>query len=258
MNNIPANTVFIGHHRLNLPSCHSTNDECALLLQQGKAFEGTLISTDHQTAGRGQRGNQWESAANQNLTFSVVLLPTFLRADEQFLLSMAVAVGVREGLARLDHPALDPAALSVKWPNDIYYQDQKLGGLLLENTVRQVSLQHTIAGIGLNVNQANFAVAKATSLFLLTGTAWDREEVLQSVVQGVERQYLQLRNGQRDTLRAHYLRHLYRYQEVHRFRETDGRTFAGEVVGVSPQGHLVIREETQLRRFGMKEIEFLD
>ena len=228
------------------------------LIQQSSAFEGTLVSTDHQLTGRGQRGNLWESAPGQNLLFSLVLMPTFLRADEQFLLSMAIAVGIREGLSQLEHPLWRPTALMVKWPNDLYYEHQKIGGLLLENTVRQAFLQHTVAGIGLNINQANFAIPTATSLYRITDRVWDREKVLQHILQGVEQQYLQLRHGQRDKLRARYLRHLYRYQEIHPFRDADGRQFYGEIVGVSPQGHLMVREDNQLRRFGVKEIVFLD
>lgn len=216
--------------------------------------EGTLVVTAHQTAGRGQRGNRWETTPDQNLTFSVLIRPNFLRATDQFSLSIAVALGVYETLR--EH--LDETYLRLKWPNDVYVGDQKLGGLLLENTLHGYDLSHSIVGIGLNVNQTEFPIPKATSLRATTGQPfrYDLESLLARLLEHLEAEYLRLRGGGHATQKARYLAALYRYQEWHPFRLPDGRTFNGQILGVDEAGRLALETEEGLRYFGMKEVAF--
>ena len=247
---VTPQTLFTGQQLLWLPECASTNTEAQALIVQNRASEGCTIITDFQTAGRGQRGNQWEAAPAENLMLSVVWQPTFLAAAQQFQLSQAVALGVHDWAATLLGA---DAKLKLKWPNDLYYGDQKLGGILIENTLSGPKIQYSVVGIGLNVNQQRFAQPTATSLGLLTGRAYAREALAARLLECLERRYLQLRAGQVGQLRRAYLQALYRYQETHSFL-IEGQRVSGQIVGVEDDGRLAVAIGNELRRFGMQEI----
>lgn len=256
MYKIYPKTYFTGQIVHYLPSCQSTNDEAATLIAQSDPTEGTLIVTDQQTAGRGQRGNQWEAQSDQNLTCSLILYPTFLRATEQFWLNMAISLGIHDTL----RPLLgDRAAeLRVKWPNDVYVGKQKMGGILIENSLQGYQLATSIIGMGLNINQTQFTYSTATSLQLLAPLpdGYDLPGFLSQLCERLEARYLQLRSGQRDTLRIAYLQLLYRYQEEALY-EADGRRFSGIITDVDDTGRLVITENGRRRVFEFKEVVFL-
>lgn len=247
---ITPKTLFTGQQLVWLPTCPSTNSEAQSLILQNRASEGCTVITDFQTAGRGQRGNQWVAAPAENLMLSVVWQPTFLAATEQFRLSQAVALGVHDWAVALLGP--DPK-LKLKWPNDLYYGSQKLGGILIENSLSGPKIQYSIIGIGLNINQQAFELPTATSFSLLTGRAYPREALAARLLECLERRYLQLRAGQVGTLRRDYLQALYRYQEIHPFI-IDGQTVSGQIVGVEEDGRLAVAIGNELRRFGMQEI----
>ncbi|TAE42236.1 MAG: biotin--[acetyl-CoA-carboxylase] ligase [Runella slithyformis] len=251
MHKIRPKTLFVGKKSIYLPTCQSTNDEAALLLRQQPVEEGTLIITDHQLAGRGQRGNAWQAQAGQNLTFSIVLKPTFLTATEQFRLSVAISLGLWAGLE-----SILPGKLKIKWPNDLYFSDQKLGGILIENSLQGPRLEHAIVGIGLNVNQLDFENPHAASLASLTHQTYDLEAVLVELLVKIEESYLLLRNGHYNQLKMRYLRNLYRYQEKHLFCQND-TTFEGIIVGVSEEGKLAVQVNNDLKYFELKEISHL-
>lgn len=253
MYKIYPKTLFIGQIVQYLPSCQSTNDEAADAIAHERASEGLIVITDRQTAGRGQRGNHWQAEPAQNLTFSLVLRPAFLSPPEQFWLNMAVSLGIAD--------ALDPltgSRLRIKWPNDLYVDDQKLGGILIENIVQGHTLAWAVAGIGLNINQVTFSYPTATSLqalFPLPGN-YNLPGVLTMLAESIERRYLQLRAGQRESIRAAYLQRLFRYQEAHYFR-AQGVLFRGTIIGVDPTGHLAIQVDDEVNYFGFKEVEFV-
>lgn len=252
MYKIYPKTLFTGQIINYLPSCQSTNDEAAILIAQRDPAEGTLIVTDHQTAGRGQRGNVWLAQSGQNLTFSLILKPTFLRATDQFWLNMAVSLGITDALQPLMNHTL-----RIKWPNDVYVSNQKMGGILIENTLHGHAIAWSAIGMGLNVNQTEFGYPAATSMQqqapLTNG--YDLPGLLRSCCEHIEQRYLQLRSGQRDGLKADYLARLYRYQEMHTF-ESGGRTFRGEIIDIDPLGRLTITENGQPRQFNFKEVAF--
>jgi len=236
-----------------LPECASTNSEAQTLLGQNRASEGCTIITDFQTSGRGQRGNTWEAAPGENLTLSVVWQPTFLAASQQFLLSQAVALGLHDWAQTLLGP--DPK-LKVKWPNDLYFGQQKLAGILIENALNGAKIQHSIVGIGININQQQFGHGAATSFSLLTGRFYSREELAARLLECLERRYLQLRAGQVGALRSAYLQALYRYQEEQPY-EVAGRRVSGQIVGVEEDGRLALSIGGELRRFALQEIRYL-
>jgi BirA family biotin operon repressor/biotin-[acetyl-CoA-carboxylase] ligase len=253
MHNFEPNTLFIGKNLIYLPTCHSTNDIAAEKIQQSDVFEGTVIVTSYQTAGRGQRGNAWETAPDQNLTFSLILRPSFLRASEQFRLSMVVSLGVYDFLSEF----LDES-LRIKWPNDMFVGTQKIGGILIENILQGSSIGYSIVGIGLNINQLEFVVPTATSLRreVRQPFRYDLEPLLNKLLIQLEKNYLALKNDSFDGIKIRYLSKLFRYQEYHYFRR-NGSLFIGQIVGVDETGRLAVETNNYLEYFDLKEIEFV-
>jgi BirA family biotin operon repressor/biotin-[acetyl-CoA-carboxylase] ligase len=246
-------TLFIGQIIQYLPSCQSTNDEAAALIALKDPNEGLLVITDNQTAGRGQRGNQWEAKAGENLTISLILKPSFLIATDQFWLNMAISLGIYDTL----QPLLG-ASLRIKWPNDIYVDDRKLGGILIENTLHGYSIAWSVVGVGLNVNQVEFGYSTATSLQKESPlpNAYDLPGLLSRLCETLEQRYLQLLSGQRDALKINYLQILYRYQEEHTF-ESEGKPFRGTIGGIDANGRLAINVDGEIRYFSFKEVSFV-
>ena len=237
-----------------MPTCHSTNDIAAQMIQSGEnVFEGTVIVTDHQTAGRGQRGNTWEASVGENLTFSVILKPNFLRASDQFQLNVAVSLGVFDFLSEF----IDEG-LTVKWSNDIYYENQKMGGILIENSLQGYYIGHSVMGIGLNINQTQFGNFRATSLRNITQNPqkYDLSELLKKLLEYLEKNYLKIKNNDYESLKMRYLANLFRFQEYHYFRK-NGQQFLGQVVGIDETGRLGIETEGMVLYFDFKEVEFV-
>lgn len=245
------NTLFIGQQLFFLPVCESTNSEAQQLLLKNKAIEGCVVLTDQQTQGRGQRGNTWEAAPGKNITLSVILSPVFLAVRRQFYLNMAVSLAV---LDLLREQGLEQA--QVKWPNDLYYEDKKLGGILIENTITSQYLQHSVVGIGLNVNQLHFGIDTATSLAAAVGTQLDVKRLAVRLLELLEKRYLELRSGKVDKLRYEYLQALFRFQEEHSYTVGQKR-LRGRIVGVDEDGRLALEVEGALQFFAFKEIAYL-
>lgn len=251
MHKILANTSFLGKHLLYLPECHSTNDVAMQKYKNKEANEGFIIITDRQTAGRGQRGSQWESEPHKNLTFSLVLTPRFLAPLEQFGLNMAVVSGIREAIGSV------VSGTYVKWPNDIVHDTHtKIGGVLIENIISYNAVEASIVGIGLNINQKKFTHPQAASLATLTGKNFDKETVLTSIIQHIEKYYFLLKEGNSAALTGLYLSHLYRRGELSSF--DDGEKFSGTIKGITPEGKLLIeKQHGAVMEYGFKEVRFL-
>ena len=245
------NTLFMGQQLFFLPVCESTNSEAQQLLLKNKATEGCVVLTDEQTRGRGQRGNSWEAAPGKNITLSVILSPAFLAVRHQFYLNMAVSMAV---LDLLREQGLEQA--QVKWPNDLYFEDKKLGGILIENTVNSLSIQHSIVGIGLNVNQLHFGISTASSVAAVVGTQLDVKRLVTRLMEMLEKRYLELRSGKLDKIKFEYLQALYRYHELHKF-SVGGEEVTGQIVGVDEDGRLAVVINHELRYFAFKEIAYI-
>lgn len=227
----------------------SSNDEAALK----RYTEGDVIVAESQSAGRGQRGHRWESEVGQNLTFSLVLEPTFVAPVNQFLLSEAVALGVVDMLDGYGIGA------KIKWTNDIYVGDRKLAGILIEHKLQGASLARTIVGIGLNINQRDFPsdLPNPVSMVQLRHFEFDRDEVLDRLVKTIMARYEQLRSGDDGPLQQDYHNRLYRLGMLDWYALPSGRRFRGTIMGVRPTGALVIENEKRERsEYLFKEVEF--
>lgn len=251
MYKILANTVFLGKDIIYLTECHSTNDEALERLRRREISEGSIIFTDNQTKGRGQRGNVWLSQAGMNITFSLLLKPNFLIPSEQFYLNMIISLSVVELFLEYSDD------MKIKWPNDILHQrDGKIGGILIENIINQKGIENSVIGIGLNINQTVFEISKVTSLKLLTGQDHERWELLRFLVANIERRYMSLKKREFNKIKADFLTHLYRFEEWARF--DDGEIFEGKIKGIDENGKLNIEKRDGRDCFyGLKEVAFL-
>ena len=236
---------------IHFDSIESTNIYALELLKKEKVQEGTIIHADFQERGKGQKGNLWESLACNNLTFSILMKP-FLRVEEQFYLSKAVALGLKRALDRLSVENVE-----IKWPNDLLINGKKVGGILIENLISDKLITESVVGIGLNVNQTEFSSFKreATSLKLATGITYSVNELLLSVAEEVMLSYKMLSSKQ-DYIDSHYLKALHGYGTPLRFKDKEGE-FTGVILGVHPSGRLQINRHGKLKNYDLKEIEFI-
>ena len=251
MYKIPANTVFIGKNLVFVPECHSTNTLALEISNLPTFIDGTVVITNNQHAGRGQRGNTWLAEPGKNLTLSIILKPVFLMVKDQFFLNIITSLAVRDVLR--DQSA---ANVQIKWPNDILIGEKKICGILVENQIQGLQVSKTIVGIGLNVNQTQFELPAATSLINETGNSSELETLLHGLLNHFEAYYLQLKNGYRQRLKDEYLSSLYRMDAVHDFT-TDGQTFKGRITGIDEMGRLQLETERGVRTYGFKEIAYL-
>lgn len=234
----------------------STNDYLALVCRKGQAEEFYTVVTEFQTAGKGQRGNSWEAEDGKNLLFSTVLYPTALEAKHQFYISMLAALAIHEALSSYT------SGFSIKWPNDIYWKNKKIAGILIENEIEGKDLNQSIIGIGLNVNQEKFVsdAPNPVSLKQILGTGIDRQELLEKVLHGIIGGYCQLENDfgrASQTIGLLYLKHLYRRKGFHTYRD-EGGIFRAEFHQLEEDGHLLLKDEEGIvRRYAFKEVEFV-
>jgi len=235
-----------------VPECHSTNTIAMELGQLNSAVEGTLVITDAQVAGRGQRGGSWTSEPGKNLTLSLIFKPTFLKADQQFWLTRVIALAVADYLS-----SKGKGSVKVKWPNDVLVDEHKVCGILIENSISGSSIQFSVVGIGLNINQLTFYKLNATSLKQVTGFDYILENELHALLQVIETRYLQLREGKRDLLERDYLKNLYRLGEQHLFITSTG-SIQGTIMGVDSQGRLLLQTESGTQAYDLKDIRFAD
>ncbi|MBK7406756.1 MAG: biotin--[acetyl-CoA-carboxylase] ligase [Saprospirales bacterium] len=248
------NTRFIGKVLLAFPELESTQAYAQELLSNSRPEEGTVIRTSYQTKGKGLLRNTWESEAGKNLLFTVLFYPTFLPLNRAFLLSQAMALGVRDWVSR--HVA---EHVQVKWPNDIYIGEKKVAGILIQNGLSGTRLVYTMVGIGININQTEFPaeLPNPGSLTLATGKTFDLDLCLSELCWHLGYWYLQLQAGDWSAVHTDYLRQLYGYGELRTFGRPDGSQFQGRITGIAENGHLVIESGGKVFNFEMKEVRFI-
>ncbi|MFD0752042.1 biotin--[acetyl-CoA-carboxylase] ligase [Mucilaginibacter calamicampi] len=247
--------LFVGQNLLTLKEVDSTNNFLKNLLTNSKPLpEGTVIMAEHQYAGRGQQQNKWVSQPGKNLTFSILFKPTFLNAVNQFDLTRTISVGVYDTLRTLLGDGL-----KIKWPNDIYYNDRKLGGMLIENMVQGNRINNSVVGIGLNINQGDFpeGIGNATSVKQILHKDYDLRLLLSEICSHIEAYYLHLKAGKIDLIRSSYLSRLYWLNEERTFRAGD-EIFTGIIKGVADNGLLQVYRDGLTASYNLKEIEFLN
>ncbi|MDR0370979.1 MAG: biotin--[acetyl-CoA-carboxylase] ligase [Prevotellaceae bacterium] len=235
---------------LYLPQTGSTNDYLSALLKKNKLPEGFVVYTGYQTEGKGQKGNTWESANGENLLFSLLLNPTKIPLDEHFLLSQSVGLGIKKALDELTDE------ITVKWPNDIFWKDQKLAGILIETTLQGATFKSAVCGIGLNVNQVSFPqqVGNPVSLKQIT----DSNHSVPNLLTKIRKHILEIyHNESPENIRQTYFDSLYRQIGWHLFRDKH-ETFQARIADIRPDGQLGLQTKSgEIRRYYFKEVAFL-
>jgi BirA family transcriptional regulator, biotin operon repressor / biotin---[acetyl-CoA-carboxylase] ligase len=269
------NTVFIGKVLYHFDELPSTNTYASELLNQQDNLsqntveernpdyfgEGFVVSTFNQTYGRGQMGSRWVSEPNMNLAVSIILKPHFLQARQQFHLNKAVALAVCDFVSD-QYAEKNPSLkndVTVKWANDIYVKNNKIAGILIQNSLSGVDIQSTIIGIGININQIEFKdLPNATSLKLETQKNYILREMLEKLCLCIEQRYLQLKNRNFDKLHNEYLDKLYRMGEDAIYQYPNGDYFSGRIIGVGDNGKLTLLTKLGVENFDVKEVRFVN
>ena len=231
----------------------STNLESRRILNRGEVAEPFWLTAHDQFAGRGHIDSQWESEPGMNFTASLVLYPSKLAAFNQFQLSKLVSLG----LADFFELYLDN--VKVKWPNDLYINDQKIAGILIENEISGEWISRSIIGIGVNINQTSFVsdAPNPVSLGELTGLNLDLQEISDLIRSRVEIRLESMHSISHKDLDQEYLKKLYRYKEFAPYRHKDFWIEA-RIIGIEEYGELVLEEKSgEIKSFGFKEIEFI-
>ena len=231
---------------MKVESTHSTNTLLKELIAQGK--EPEFIYAGFQTAGRGQTGNSWESEKGQNLLCSILLPPN----KNLYLLNIAVSVAVCRAVTGYGLPV---TGLTIKWPNDIYYNDKKLAGILLENAIVGNEVKYAIAGIGLNVNQTKFIsdAPNPVSLKLITGRDYDIDLCMQDLLEAVHT----VLNEPEEAIWSEYKAHLYRREGYWPFEDKNG-LFEAHIEDVLPTGEIVLKDKNNKERnYHFKQIRYV-
>ena len=246
------NHIFPNSQIIRIPQTTSTNCYLQELSKVEKLAEGTVVITDHQTQGRGQSGNSWESEPGANLTFSMVLYPVSVKASGQFILSKAISLAIYDFFS-----IFISSGVSFKWPNDVYVGEQKISGILIENFVEGDYLTKTIVGIGMNINQKQFLsdAPNPVSLWQLTKNTYPLENCLQTICTHIADRYRMITEDAKK-LNYDYLQNLYRFGKLCRY-SADGTSFDATITGVNHYGMLEMITVTGERKvFGFKEITF--
>ncbi|HOW08565.1 MAG TPA: biotin--[acetyl-CoA-carboxylase] ligase [Bacteroidales bacterium] len=245
--------MIIGSRFIFREETGSTNVDAASLAGAENTPEGAIVHAGFQLAGRGQKGNKWESERGKNLLFSIILYPTTVSPAEQFIISMVISLGISDYLKTI----IDN--VKIKWPNDIFAGNDKIAGILIENSISGDSIVSSVAGIGLNVNQNRFPdfVPKAVSLKMLTGKEYDLGECLTRLSVFLDKRYKQLLAGKNIKIKEEYISSLYRLNELNHFRSS-GSEFKGRIISVNQSGCLMVETENgRIRDFAFREIEFI-
>ena len=243
---------MIGSTIFRITQTDSTNNYAANQLLTKRLTEGIVYVADSQIDGRGQASGKWESEPGMNLTFSIVLFPDFLEISRQFELSKAISLGVTDYLT-----ALIPD-VTIKWPNDIYLEDRKIAGILIENSVRIRTISSCIVGIGLNINQQLFTsgAPNPVSLSQITEKVYNLEDELSNLCRYIDVRYQQLCSGKFREIDDDYTKMLYKRDIWSHYSDENG-DFEGKLLGVDLSGQLRIETKSgKVNKYQFKEVAF--
>ena len=237
-----------------LEETESTNSYMKELLKSESLDEGSIVMADFQTAGRGQTGNSWYSEKGKNLLFSLLIHPTGIPANEQFIISRITSLAIKNTLDQFVND------IRIKWPNDIYWEERKIAGVLIENSIQGKRIENSVIGIGLNLNQRDFPaeLPNPISLRQITGTEVDREYVLEMLLKEFFLLYRGLQRGDKQLIEDEYMLDLYRVNGYYWYEDANGR-FQARIDNVLPSGHLVLKtlETNEERLYAFKEVQFV-
>lgn len=238
---------------IKLDAIDSTNEFLKGLSSNQSLENFTVVTAENQTKGKGQMGSVWNSEPSKNLIMSVLIGNFVTNINRIFDINIIVSVSVIQVLEELNIPGL-----SIKWPNDIMSYNKKIGGILIENSIKSEGSINSIVGLGLNVNQINFEnLPKASSLAVICNTTFDKDEILLKIVKKME-QNIQNWNLNSGLFWLVYANKLFKKGFPMPFEDQNQQNFMGIIQGVSPVGKLeILLEDDSISEFDIKEIQML-
>jgi len=253
----------IGQPFIIVPKVDSSNNYAIARMQSGEAEHGTVFFALEQSAGKGQRGKTWISHPNENVTMSAIIQPYGLLLDQQFQLSVAAALACYDFFKNYASEEFT----KIKWPNDVYWQDRKAGGILIESGVGSSGRGQdgsvgewlwSVVGIGININQTEFEEfsTKAVSLRQITGKTWDTVELAKEICNYLEIRYRRLIEGSATEQLEEYNSQLYKLNEIVRLKKANA-VFDTTLISVNQKGKLITRDVME-REFDWGEVEFVN
>ncbi len=241
------------YHIIQIDETDSTNNYLKFLSDKQEVEEYTVVTSQFQNAGKGQRGNSWESDKGKNLLFSILLRPSFLKVRDQFILSQIISLSVKE---ELDNYVTH---ISIKWPNDIYWKQKKICGILIENTLQGDYIEQSIIGAGINVNQETFIsnAPNPVSLRQITNEQYDCNILLKGILNRLISYYKEIKTQGYISIETHYKDSLFRKEGFFRYRDKDGE-FTAQILDVDSTGTLFLEDKNgRLRKYLFKEVSFI-
>ncbi|HMQ07687.1 MAG TPA: biotin--[acetyl-CoA-carboxylase] ligase [Saprospiraceae bacterium] len=245
---------YIGKPHYYFDNIDSTNDYALYWVSNSSPIEGTAISAGYQTEGRGQIGRNWEGERDSNIYTSIILKPAFLKIQDLFLLNQAISLGISAAIEEL---LRDP--VMIKWPNDILVKNKKkICGILIQNILEGLTLQISIVGIGININQSQFPphLTNATSLYLEKGKLFHLDTCRNTLFSCIEYYYNLLKKGQFDIIRNNYKDSLFGLEKKHRFISKENE-WEAVIKGVQDNGKLILSTPSGVEYFSHHEIKLL-
>tara|TARA_B110000263_G_C15306894_1_gene510902 strand:- start:1431 stop:2168 length:738 start_codon:yes stop_codon:yes gene_type:complete len=232
----------------------STNDYLKNLYFKKKIHDGFILTTNHQTSGRGQRNNTWESEPGKNLILSIYKDLKDLKIKNPFLMNAIISLALIETLKELKVPEL-----KIKWPNDILSASKKISGILIENFFKTEFITSTIIGIGLNVNQINFKkTPNACSVFSVTGFSIDLDEALKCLIKNIQKKFKYIEKFSSEQIFFEYESFLYKKDESSLFKSKN-KIFIGFIKGINEIGRLkILNQDKEIEEYDLKEIELMN
>ena len=244
-------TLFIGHNILSFSTLDSTNDYSWELLSKKRYIEGTIVLAQFQRKGKGQRGKKWSCNRGEGLLFSIILHPKELIIN-QYYLNKAVALGVCEGINQLG------VCSKIKWPNDIYVNNKKIAGILIENSVSGQLINNSVVGIGVNINQTAFkeTIINPVSLKELLNKDYELTDILEILCSSIEKRYLQFKSASFEVIDLDYHKLLYKYNQKSTFRRKNV-LFQADIKSVTSEGKIQLIQEGFSSFYNAGEVEFV-
>ncbi len=233
---------------IELESVDSTNNYAMARIHEGLANNGLAYLAHHQTAGKGQRGKTWLSEPRQNLSMSLVIQPAPLELTQQFLFSAAIVLGILDTVR-----AIEPQNWTVKWPNDIYWNDRKAAGILIESVIQGKDWRYAVVGVGMNVNTQSFPpeIPNSVSLKQITGKHFDPVTIARQLIPSIQHQIIRLKRTPQEIL-YDFNRFLFKNEQMQRFKKGQ-EVFDTRVLGVNEAGLLL----TSKASFMTGEVEWI-
>ena len=238
---------------IKLDAIDSTNDFLKALASQDELDNFTVVTAENQTKGKGQMGSKWQSESGKNLIMSA-LVKDFLYDNEQvFNLSIIVSLAVIETLKSFDIPNL-----CIKWPNDIMAYNKKIGGILIENTIKSDGRIVSVVGLGLNVNQTNFdGLPNASSLAIICKAEFDKDSLPFLIIEKMK-QRIELWKTNSTDFWKEYFNSLFRKGIPMPFKNLENKNFMGIIQGIPSVGKIqILLEDDSVSEFDIKEIQIL-